>query len=208
MIDKIFFDTETTGLKPGQIGQLAYIKETPTGEIKAGNYFFKVKHVEDGAAQATGRNTDFYKEASGGITFADKSDEIYNLFSESMLVAHNIKFDENFLSMEFWRTGKQLKLTDDKKFDTMEYFTDVLKIPNRRGGKKLYKYPKLEELVNGLKIDTNKVMLATEKLFGAELGKYYKYHDAMYDTTSMFIAFAVYRDIINNTDYYRSIYTL
>ena len=208
MLDKVFFDTETTDLKPGQIGQLAYIKEKTTGEIEAGNYFFAVDNVSDGAAKVTGRDTEFYTQASCGIKFADKADEIYRVFDNSMLVAHNLPFDENFLSMEFWRVGKTLALTPDKRFDTMQYFTDVLKIPNYRGGKKKYKYPKLEELVSRLNINKEKVKLATSKVFSEYFKENYGFHDAMYDTMSMFIAFAVYRDMLNGTDYYKSAFTI
>lgn len=206
MMDKVFFDTETTDIKPGQIGQLAYIKEKTNGDLTAGNYFFEVGTVSEGAEKVTGRDSNFYREASGGIKFADKADEIYSVFDNSMLVAHNLKFDENFLSMEFWRAGKQLALTDDKRFDTMKYFTDVLKIPYRYNSNR-YKSPKLEELVDRMNIDKNKVMEFTQKLFGLD-NVDYRFHDAMYDTTSMFIAFAVYRDILNNEDFYKSRFTL
>ncbi len=205
---KIFFDTETTGLRPGQIGQLAYIKEQPSGELTAGNYFFSVKKVNKGAEEATGRDAEFYKKASGGITFADKADEILNIFSDSMLIAHNLKFDENFLSTELWRTGKTLVVTPDRRFDTMEYFKDILKLPDpRRRYLGAYKNPRLSELVDAMKLDTHKVHEFTAQLFGINTADY-KYHDAMYDTTSMFLAFAVYRDTLNNTDFYKSRYTL
>ena len=43
---KVFLDTETSGLAPGEIAQLSLIIEEETGEVRAKNYFFKIKSTK------------------------------------------------------------------------------------------------------------------------------------------------------------------
>ena len=187
---KVFLDTETSGLAPGSIAQLSYIEETENFEVIAKNYFFDVDYITRGAEEVTGRNADFYKEASQGKKFADYSDELFEKLSNCTLIAHNLPFDENFISAEFWRLNKVFKPAD--RFDTMVYFKDVCKLKNTRGSG--YKNPKLEELVDYFNLDKNKIEQYSEKLFNIKSNGF---HDAMYDTTSMFVAFQIQREILN-----------
>ena len=191
-MDKIYFDTETTGLAPGQIAQLAYIKVSDSNEVTCGNYFFTVDYMSTGAEDVTGRSQNDYAELSGGTKFRDKADELFNIFSNSTLVAHNIQFDENFLSTEFWRVNKVFKPAD--RFDTMKYFKSICKIPNPRNFNE-YKNPKLVEVIQSLSIDENKIEVYTEKLFGIATNGF---HDAMYDTTSLFVMCQVYGEMSKN----------
>ena len=186
---KVFFDTETTGLKPGQIAQLSAIIEEDGKELVAKNYFFKVNYMTDGAAEVCGRDVEFYLQASDGKIFADYSDEIEELFKGATLIAHNLNFDENFVSMEFWRLNKIFKPTD--RFDTMTYFKDICNIPGRYGKPK---NPKLEELIDFFKIDKEKVKKYSEYLFGTDSNGEVGFHDARYDTTAMFVAFQIHKE--------------
>lgn len=189
-MNTIYLDTETSGLRPGQIGQLAMIiVNDETGAIEAKNYFFAINEMEDGAMKVCHRNPEFYAQASGGRTFADYKDEIYNILSSGCLVAHNESFDENFLSTELWRAGLLLKPV--ARFDTMGYFCDIMKLPSRTKKAK-YKNPNLTELVNFNNIDPLKIEKYTGKLFG--LTDNLMFHDAMYDTTAMFVSCMVYKD--------------
>jgi DNA polymerase III alpha subunit (gram-positive type) len=188
---KIFLDTETTGLAPGQIAQLSLIIEEDNKELIAKNYFFDIDYITQGAEEACGRGLDFYHEASKGLRFKDYKDEIHELLSDGTLIAHNLKFDENFISTEFWRENIVFKPTD--RFDTMSYFVNILKIPGRYGK---YKNPKLEELVDCFKIDKERVMKYCEMLFKTDEKQ--SFHDARYDTTSMFVAFQVYKESLYN----------
>ena len=184
---KVFLDTETTGLAPGQIAQLSMIIEEESGEVRAKNYFFAVKFMEQGAIDVCGRDKEFYDNVSEGKVFADYKDEILEELKDSTLIAHNIKFDENFISTEFWRQNITFKPAD--RFDTMEYFRDIVKIPGKYGK---YKNPKLEELVNSFSVNKEKIKEYSEKLFNYTEPA--GFHDARYDTTSMFIVFQIYRD--------------
>jgi DNA polymerase III epsilon subunit-like protein len=192
---KIFLDTETTGLSPGQIGQLSMIIEEENGEVSGKNYFFKIDYITSGAEQVCGRGLEFYAEASGGKIFADYKDEIYNILKDSTLIAHNLKFDENFISTEFWR--QQIMFAPAGRFDTMSYFRDICKLPGGTRGQK-YKNPKLEELVDYFNVDKDKVQKYSETLFPSDDSSNVGFHDARYDTTSMFVAFHIYQDSLHN----------
>ncbi len=193
---KVFLDTETTGLKPGQIGQLSMIIEYDDSKIEAKNYFFNIDYIEDGAAEVCGRDLEFYKKASNGKCFKDYKLEILEILKDSLLIAHNEKFDENFISTEFWR--EDIIFKPAQRFCTMEYFRDIIKLlPGRYGHK--YKNPKLSELVNYFNIDEDKVKKYSVQLFGNDDSTNTGFHDARYDTTSMFVAFCIYRDSLNNS---------
>lgn len=194
---QIYFDTETSGLEPGQIGQLAMIILNDDQSIKAKNYFFDIDSVEEGAAKVTGRDVEFYHKASGGKRFDDYASEIYNEMEGAMLIAHNIKFDVKFLTAEFFRCNAIF--TPTQQFDTMTYFKPIVKA--QIYGK--IKNPKLEELVRYMNIDTNKVARFTSRLFGIDAEAY---HDAMYDTTSMFVAVEVYNDKLHGNKQWADVF--
>lgn len=175
----VYFDTETSGFKPGQIGQLSALIEEG-GKITGLNYFFEIDYINPDAEQLLGRGLQFYKEKSTGIRFKDKSSEIKDLFDNSVIVAHNLKFDENFLSTELWRCGLVAKPIS--RLDTMEYYRDILQIPNKYGR---VKNPSLAELVNSLGINQEKVRQYCIKLFGSED---IDFHDARFDATIVCIA--------------------
>lgn len=199
---KIFFDTETTGLAPGQIGQLAMIIESDNGEVVGKNYFFKIDYITSGAEEACGRGIDFYAEASGGKKFEDYKDEIVKIMNGETWIAHNLKFDENFISAELWRLG--MTAVPSVRFDTMRYFKDICKLSGSRGNS--YKNPKLEELVNHFNINKEKVKNYSEQLFGNDDSTNSGFHDARYDTTSMFVAFHIYQDLLNGKSDWANIF--
>lgn len=189
---RVYFDTETTGFKPGQICQLSVIVEDD-GKISAHNFFFEVKNVEEGAAAATGRGTDFYKQVASNIFFKDKADEIINIFTDATFIAHNLKFDEGFLSAELWRCNKQV--TPKDRVDTMHVFTDIVKARNSYGK---VKYPKLSEVVSHYMIDENKVKHLVHTWFDCSDNTSDAFHDARFDTTCMFVAYQIYLEDLYN----------
>ena len=182
----VYFDTETTALKPGQIGQLTAIIEEDD-KIKALNYFFEVDTVHPDVTAALGRDVEFYKQRANGIKFKDKAQEIQELFNGATFVAHNLKFDENFLSSELWKCG--LIATPSSKFDTMEYYKPIIKATNRYGR---LKNPKLVEVVEGLKLDEEKIKKYSIQLFEDPEG--IDYHDSRYDTTVVYVISQIARE--------------
>lgn len=196
-MDFVFLDTETTGLSPGNIAQLSMIVSSNGSITNVKNYFFEIDYITQGAEKTCGRGVEFYKEASKGLRFKDKAEEIYNVLKDSIIVCHNANFDENFLSTEFWRLNMIYK--PGGKFDTMEYFRDICQIPFKYASKHgKWKNPKLEEVVDYLCIDKERVKEYTAQLFHLDpsIDKIDS-HDAMYDTTSLFVAFQVQGERIN-----------
>lgn len=189
---KVYFDTETTGFKPGQITQLSMIVESENGDVNAVNYFFTVDYITDGAKAVTGHDVDYYREVSGGKVFADKSKEIYRLFEPSVICAHNTPFDQNFIFTELWRCGLSYKPVGT--FDTMQYYKDIMKMPGRYGK---YKNPKLSELVEFLNIDVEKLKTYCKKLFNCDDAAY---HDARMDATAVFVICMLTKEDVNNLE--------
>ena len=185
----VYLDTETTGLKPGQIGQLSYIISegaTLTGK----NMYFKVDYVDPDAEKVTGMGINFYSKGSNGVIFADRAEEIKSDLNGATFIAHNAQFDRNFVDMEFWRIHQVAGYTD--VFDTMIYFRDILKLPGRRGN---YKNPKLSEVSEWLNLDNDKVLQYAKKVYNTSDDV--TFHDARFDTTTMMVCMRVYLEKLN-----------
>lgn len=189
---KIYLDTETTGLAPGQIAQLSMIIQEDNQKIRALNYFFTIDYITAEAEQVCGRGIEFYREASKGLRFKDYHKEILEELKGSTLIAHNIKFDENFISTEFWRLG--IMFTPAGKFDTMDHFRYIVNALGKTGR---VKNPKLDEVIKYYGLDKNKIQIYANQLFNIDNTKEnIGLHDARFDTTAMFVAFQVYNDSI------------
>lgn len=194
VLENIFFDTETTDINPGQIGQLSYIIEGSSGVLNAGNLFFKVDKVSEGAEKVHGFSAQDFEKLSGGLTFKDRLDEVYSAFNGRRLVAHNVGFDIKFISSELWRCGISFKPLESQC--TMEFFKNVLLIPNRYKKYGQYKNPKLSEVVDYYNINNDKLRAYTEQLFGNQ-GDIQGLHDSRFDTTAMYVVTNIYREKMN-----------
>lgn len=176
----LYFDTETTGLFPGKIVQLSYILDY--GEKVIGkNFYFAVDYVEPGATMVHGYTAEKLFELSHGKTFSDYADEIYDdFYSARLIVGHNVKFDINFMIAEFSYIDRQFRYNES--FDTMKYFTPIMKLPRTNG--RAYKYPKLIELMEHCEIFSYDVSRSVMNIFldSATLA-----HEARFDTTAMFL---------------------
>ncbi len=175
----IYFDTETTGLTPGRIIQLSYVLED--GEnVTAKNFFFAVDYVPPEVVKIHGFSAEKLAVLSGGKTFSDHADEIALDFSlADVIVAHNVKFDLAFLTAEFSYLNEVFKY--NLIFDSMKYYTPIIKLPRKSGG---YKYPKLSEVAEFLDIYTYDVSKKCIDLFGeGSLSA----HDARFDTALLYL---------------------
>ncbi|MBR1454706.1 MAG: 3'-5' exonuclease [Lachnospiraceae bacterium] len=192
----VYLDTETTGLNPGQIGQLTVIiEDTDLNKVETKNYFFEVSEMEEGAQKIHGFSIEDLRSLSGGKKFADYKDELLSIFNNATLIAHNLPFDEKFISSEFWRTGISFKPFG--RYDTMQYFTNIVKIPSRsRFSKGGYKFPKLSEVGSFFNVNIDKVKEYTNRLFcGSD--KEQGFHDARFDTTLMYVCVNLERERLN-----------
>ncbi len=178
----LFFDTETTGLHPGNICQLSYII-IDKDDIKSNNYFFKVDYVEHGAEQVHGLSVEKLLKLSNDKSFKDYFFSLKDDFdSADLLIGHNISFDLKFIMSEYKRSGYNFIYNDS--LCTMKYFTNTCKIQNSRGYG--YKWPKLEELTNFLNINNKEIVKTTEDIFGsAGIG----FHDARFDTVATYLSY-------------------
>ncbi len=178
----IYLDTETTALYPGNICQLSYIMHDKKG-LDAKNFFFTVESVDIGAYNVHGFSVERLKELSGGKLFKDYADEIYaDLCKSSAIVAHNAKFDMNFLNSEFDAINKPLP--DLNVFCSMKNSVNICKLPKTRG--QGYKYPKLSELCAHFELDDIFIQYCTQIMFGENA----TFHDARFDSIAMMLAVA------------------
>lgn len=176
----LIFDTETSGFNPGQICQLSYtIIDTELKKSLGKNFYFTVDFVDSGALQVHGLSVEKLKELSGGQVFNDFFQEIEKDFnSVDLIIGHNVKFDIKFISAEFDRCGKVFEKYNT--FCTMQYYTDIVKSLGRNGK---YKWPKLEETIDFLQIDKQKVENTANSLFGGFSG----YHDSRFDVAATYL---------------------
>lgn len=152
----LFFDTETTGLPRNykapasdlnnwpRIVQIAWLITEDSGkEVKGVEYIIKPDgfKIPADAARIHGITTE--RAVSDGVELKPVLDEIASDISKaSVLLAHNIKFDENILGAEFLRTGGRDHLDGKARKCTMRASTDYCQIPGQYGNK----WPKLQEL--------------------------------------------------------------
>ena len=177
----LYFDTETTGLRPGHIIQLAYILDYGDNVI-AKNFYFKVEYIEPSAMAVHGITLEKLNTLSGGMVFYDHINEIEKDFlSADLLVAHNFTFDFYFMVNEFKLNFKQFQFKES--FDTMKYFTPILKLPTERG--KHLKYPKLNELFTYFDVYPFEIAKFCQEKFNLSIDHP---HDAAFDTAAMFLA--------------------
>ena len=175
----IYLDTETSGLRPGQICQLSYVLQDKKSAV-AKNMFFSVDHVDFGAYKVHGFSVEKLEKLSNGKIFADYLQEIKTDFERAnVVVAHNVSFDIMFLRSEFEKLNLDLPITNT--FCSMKKTTPICKLLGRREG---YKYPKLNELTAFMGITDKQILTEAERLFGCSCG----YHDARFDTTALYLA--------------------
>ncbi len=104
---EIVFDTETTGLDPltgdrlVEIGCVELINRIPTGQTYHA-YFHPERSMPSAAEAVHGLSERFLSDKP---KFAQKVSEILEFLGDSMLVAHNARFDFGFLNAELERCG-------------------------------------------------------------------------------------------------------
>ena len=183
----LYFDTETTGLRPGHIIQLSYIMQDKTG-VTAKNFYFKTSHIEASATAVHGITVEALEALSGGMDFYDHFEEIKADFDRADLtVSHNFNFDECFMTAEFANMGYIFRYKE--KLDTMRYFTPIAQLPKAYG--RGFKHPKLSELASFCDVYPFETVKTVERLFGKDQSSA---HDATFDTAAMYLS------VINYTE--------
>lgn len=180
---KIFIDTETTGLNPGQILQLTYcvcdINDKGEERVSyAKNFFFDVDYVEPSAQQVHGFSVEILKSLSNGQKFKDVYKEVANDLQGGIFIAHNVNFDKKFVDAEFGRLGAVVWYPHEF-FCTMEYFKPIMNLKNKSGR---IKKPRLEESMEFLQVKPEKVLDGAKRLFKCDD---VNFHDARYDVAAL-----------------------
>lgn len=179
----LFFDTETTGIKPGSICQLSYITVDTSVKpqlTQGKNYFFTVDYVEPSAEEVHGFSVEKLYELSDGMYFDDLVENFYDDFkSADFIIGHNVSFDIKFLKHELAPMGEDF--VPKNTFCTMSYYKNICNIPRPNGE---IKNPKLSELVKFLNISDDTIAATADKLFEGSGD----YHDARFDTAATYLA--------------------
>ncbi|MGL5381148.1 3'-5' exonuclease [Clostridium sp.] len=184
----LFFDTETTSIKPGHICQLSYIvvdtstkPQTTTGK----NFFFTVDEMDEGAQAVHGFSLEKLYELSNGQEFLEfASDFMPDFFNADFIIGHNVQFDIKFLKHELqqlWEAGL-IETTWEAKnpFCTMAYYKNKCKLTNPNGN---IKNPKLAEVIDYLGITESQIASKANELFEGSGN----YHDARFDTAATYL---------------------
>jgi DNA polymerase III, epsilon subunit and related 3''-5'' exonucleases len=178
----IFFDTETTGLRPGSICQLSYITvdtSVKPNSVLGNNMFFSVDYVEPQAEEIHGFSVEKLYELSEGQYFEDSFEKIYeDFYNADFLIGHNVNFDIGFLKHELEGCGEEL--ITKNTFCTMNYYKDKCKLLDYKGQ---YKNPKLEEVVRFLGITREEITETSKKYFSGSGN----FHDARFDTAATYL---------------------
>ena len=161
----LIFDTETGGLNPyrNDILQLSFqvIDGGTFNTLLESNYYFPWpedrSRVEWGAIQVNGLTEEF-------LATQDLYDryEVLNFFIDELIecdlcVAHNGEFDKNFINATARQEGIY-PFEWPPMIDTMKTTTNLCQLP-ARGGRCGYKWPKLIELAECLRIKTDDINL-------------------------------------------------
>ena len=152
----LFFDTETTGLPKKynapasdsenwpRLVQLAWLQYNENEQLEqTGNLIIKPVDFEipQEATNIHGITTE--KAVNEGINLIDALLEFNDIVHQStILIAHNISFDEKIIEAEYLRCHPVANLSEIKKICTKNASTNYCKIPGRYG----YKWPSLMEL--------------------------------------------------------------
>ncbi len=117
---EIIFDTETTGFDPltgdrmVEIGCIELVNRVPTGETY--HCYFNPQRPMPAAAQAVHGLSDAF--LSDKPLFAARVEELLEFLSDSMLVAHNARFDFGFLNHELKLCARP-EISYDRMIDTV-----------------------------------------------------------------------------------------
>ena len=107
---EIVFDTETTGLDPQsgdrlvEIGCVELVNRIPTGATFH-SYFNPERDMPAAAEAVHGLSARFLSDKP---LFRHKATELLDFLGDSMLVAHNARFDFGFLNAELERCGNPI----------------------------------------------------------------------------------------------------
>ena len=185
----LFFDTETTSVRPGNICQLSYITvdtSTKPQQTIGKNFFFTVDNMDPAAEQVHGFSLEKLYELSEGLEFLEQLQEFMSdFFDADFVIGHNVQFDVKFLKHEIdslYNDGMIDTTWQPKRtFCTMAFYKDICKIPSVHSNG--IKNPKLSEVISFLNITDEQIANKANELFQGSGN----YHDARFDTAAVYL---------------------
>ena len=185
----LFFDTETTSVKPGHICQLSYITvdtSTKPQTTIGKNFFFTVDEMDPSAQEVHGFSLEKLYELSNGLEFLEQLQYfISDFFNADFVIGHNVQFDVKFLKHEIdslYEAGMiDCSWKPKKTFCTMSYYKNICQIPSPNGNG--IKNPKLSEVIKFLGISDEVIAKKANELFQGSGN----YHDARFDTAALYL---------------------
>ena len=182
----LFFDTETTSVKPGHICQLSYITvdtSTKPQTTIGKNFFFTVDEMDPSAQEVHGFSL---YELSNGLEFLEQLQYFMSdFFNADFVIGHNVQFDVKFLKHEIdslYEAGMiDCSWKPKKTFCTMSYYKNICQIPSPNGNG--IKNPKLSEVIKFLGISDEVIAKKANELFQGSGN----YHDARFDTAALYL---------------------
>ena len=190
---KAILDTETNDIIRGRknivypdIVQLSYILLDENNRLEGTkNFYFKVDRMSEGAEKVHGLSLEKLESLSGGKTFNNCREEILSDLLDREIICHNVKFDVPVMNNSLGGN-----LIGERSMCTMEWYEYVLKLPSKYY---TYKQPKLEEVIDYFKIESNELLQKAKELYGCEdMG----YHDSRYDTTATYEIYKRIRETV------------
>lgn len=175
----IILDTESNGMKPEQVCQLAYIV-CDTGAVSGRNFYFSVETMNEYALKKHRLSKAKLYNLSHGRTFDQRFTEFWqDLVTADVMVGHNIAADMRMLEVEAKRLG--LEMPKARTFCTMKHYQTAMHLRGRTGQRKP---PRLEELCRYFHVGEVQIEKACQKIFGLRNAVA---HDARYDATATYL---------------------
>lgn len=175
----IILDTESNGMRPEQICQLAYVI-SDDGMVTGRNFFFSVDCMNEYALKKHKLSKKRLYDLSGARKFQSRFDEIYQDFDTAdMLVGHNLAADVRMMKVEYSRCNAEFPLI--KPFCTMKHYQTAMHLRGRTGQRKP---PRLDELCRYFRITDERVEAAVSHIFGSHNAIA---HDARFDATATYL---------------------
>ena len=107
----VVFDTETTGLEPGHVLQLAFVVVRGNGEmLEDYSTYVKRRFWRPGPLGAHHVHGITRRNLRSGVPMRDALDQLERACEGAIPVAHNAAFDLTFLRAESQRLGRPLRL--------------------------------------------------------------------------------------------------
>jgi len=161
----MIFDTETGGLNAygNDILQLSFqiVDGSSCSVLREANYYFPwpedKSRVQWGAIQVNGLTEEFLATMNLSERYDALNDFIDELIECDLCVAHNGDFDKNFINATAIREGIY-PFEWPVMIDTMKTTTNLCQLPPHPG-RTGYKWPKLIELADFLRIRTDDINL-------------------------------------------------